>query len=106
MHDRMAELPHEELAGDEGRGVKRLVAHLDAAAEAVEARRRFEFVMARLTHSQHELFALIMAGFSRKEIASELGISQSTFSERESALLKKVENIFRENPICPPRFAD
>ena len=98
MHDRIAALPHEELVGDEGRGVERIVAHLDATAEAAEARRRFDFVMSRLTHSQHELFALIMAGMSREQIAAELGISQSTFSERENSLLKKVRKIFRERP--------
>ena len=102
MHDRIAALPHEELVGDEGRGAERIVAHLDAIAEAAEARRRFEFVMARLTHSQHELFALIMAGMSREQIAAELGVDRSTLSHRENSLLKKVEKIFQETCNSPP----
>lgn len=93
MHDRIAALPHEELVGDGGRGADRIVAHLDATAETTEARRRFEFVMARLTHSQHELFALIMAGMSREQIAAELGIGKSDLSIRESRLIGKVSKL-------------
>ena len=102
MHDRMAELPHEELAGDEGRGAERIVAHLDAAAEAAEARRRFDFVMARLTHSQHELFALIIAGMSREQIAAELGIGKSDLSIRENRLMKKIGKILDGMSNSPP----
>ncbi|MDO5317900.1 MAG: hypothetical protein Q4G65_04670 [bacterium] len=98
MHDRIAALPHEELVGDAGRGVNRIVAHLDAAVEAAEARRRFEFVMARLTHSQHELFALIMAGMSREQIAAELRLSKPDLSMRERDLLKKIRKILSEKP--------
>ena len=94
MHDRIAALPHEELVGDGGRGAERIVAYLDATAETAEARRRFEFVMARLTHSQHELFALIMAGMSREQIAAELGIGKSDLSIRESRLIGKVSKLF------------
>ena len=98
MHDRIAALPHEELVGDEGRGAERIVARLDAIAEAAEARRRFEFVMARLTHSQHELFALIMAGMSREQIAAELNLSKPGLSMRERDLLKKIRKILSGKP--------
>jgi len=105
-HDRMAELPDPDRVSDDGAAVECLVEHLDADIRAAEERRRFAYVMGRLTFSQHELFALMSAGLSRDEIAHELGIAKSTLCERENALLKKICRILRQKPEPTPRFPD
>ena len=78
---------------DNGRGVESLVNHLDAAQDAAEAKRRFDYVVARLTRSQHELFLLMAAGLTREQIAAELGIDRTTLSHRETALLRRMRRL-------------
>ena len=100
-HDRLAALPNPELVGDNGRGVEAVVDHLDAAHDAAEVKRRFDYVVSRLTRSQHELFILMDAGLTREQIAAELGITASTLSTRENRLMKKVKNVLRKRQTAP-----
>ena len=86
---------------DHGRGVEAIVDNLDNAQNAAEAKRRFDYVVSRLTRSQHELLILMAAGLTREQIAAELGITASTLSIRENRLMKKIKNVLRKCQTAP-----
>jgi len=93
----MAHLPSGHDDSDGGRGARTIVAHLDAEYNALaEARRAernrtcFAYVMEHLTQKQHELFALMYAGWTQERIADEFGVSQADISQRERVLMKKL----------------
>jgi RNA polymerase sigma factor (sigma-70 family) len=60
----------------------------------------------QLSPRERDVFALVLEGFSNKEIAAHLGISESTAKFHVSAILKKCGaksrlNLVREHKVIP-----
>lgn len=95
-HRRVGYTPLHELLDDGGRGASRIYDKLDAKRNRAKNRRLLELIMRQLSKRQHEVFNLMMANYTQKEIGAEIGISQQCVAIFEARIMKKIKKVLEK----------